>query len=171
MKTGIMLLISVLLSFSLSGASPLKYGTPVSLQMKQSLCHKQKGRTEAFIYQDIMDSTGSRVLIAKGTPVYLNVVSIKAKGLGQAGKIKIYPLSTYATDGQIIILSGKIEITGKNRRKLTLGLGIGTGLTCLPGIGFCLLTIKGGNARIPAGTILENLYVGNNYHINATNIK
>lgn len=53
---------------------------------------------------------------------------------------------------------------------MALGLGIGLGLTYLPGFGFFFLMLKGEKIVLPQGSILYDIYIGENYKFNIENV-
>ena len=61
------------------------------------------------------------------------------------------------------MLDGIYSKEGEDRKGLALGLGIGSGLTYLPGLGFLFLLIKGEKIVLPKGSILYDIYIGENY--------
>ena len=69
-----------------------------------------------------------------------------------------------SVDGQTILLNGSSSETGKNKKGLAIGLGVGLTFTFLPIIGLAFLSIKGESATIEAGTI-SNVFVMNDYNI------
>ncbi|WP_418992618.1 hypothetical protein [Alistipes sp.] len=104
-------------------------------------------------------------VIVRGTPVMLAVNKKKAKGVGKPGYLQLSCISTYAVDGQTILLSGGIEREGENREGTAIGLGVGLGLTFLPLGGFFFLCLKGEKAVIPAGTVLFGVTVAESYEV------
>lgn len=152
----------------ISAQSKLSHGQYVNVRIDESFSSRNATTASAFVDNDVIDPTSGKLLIAKGTPVNINVTAEKPKGKGRPGKITLNALSTQATDGQTIVLTGnKVEITGKSRRGLALGLGIGLPLgtvVCFPW-GFACLAIKGLHAEVPSGTIIPNVTVQGNYTI------
>lgn len=151
---------------AVSSQTLLKYRTPVKLKTENTLNSNHDDSARIVIAEEVRDTSGNFVLVASGTPVQCQVHKTKAKGIGEAGTIKIYPISVLSVDGQIILLDGQFILTGKNRKKQALVLGVGSGLTFLPGVGFCFLMLKGEQAVLPAGTIVEGFSVVNTYYIN-----
>ena len=112
-------------------------------------------KIKGVIDMDVKDPDTGKILIEK------------PRGKGRPGKITLNLLSTEAVDGKNIRLSRTAEFSGKSRRGLALGLGIGLPLgtiVCFPW-GFACLAIKGLHAEVPAGTILDYVIVAEDYTI------
>lgn len=124
---------------------------------------KLQATPTAIIDANVTDSEGN-VLIERGTNVELNIETIKHKGVGKPGYIKIDCISTTAVDGQRIFLMGGMQATGKEREGLAIGLGVGAGIMVFP-FGFFCLCIKGEDAYIPSNTVLQNIVIDDNYSI------
>ena len=114
---------------------------------------------------DIKDPVTRQTIIRRGTPVRIEAKVEKPKGLGREGKIRLNLLSVQAVDGKDIRLSRTVEYTGKKRRGLALGLGIGLplGTFCLPC--FACLAIKGLPAEIPSGELITYVTVQGDYTV------
>ena len=155
-----------LCGFFISHASkPLKYKTGVKVRLETAVNTNRADTVRAVISEDDRGEAGQHILIAKGSEVRLEVFRTKSRGLGKPGMLRISPFSVKATDGQVIMLGGRYNCRGKNRKNTAVGLGVGTGLTCLPGVGFCFLMLKGGKVVVPAGTEIDCFYVDCNYAI------
>lgn len=116
---------------------------------------------------DVKDPDTGKILIRRGAPVRIDTKIEKPRGKGRPGKITLNLLSTESVDGKNIRLSRTAEFSGKSRRGLALGLGIGLPLgtiVCFPW-GFACLAIKGLHAEVPAGTILDYVIVAEDYTI------
>ena len=72
-------------------------------------------------------------------------------------------MSTTATDGQMVALTGSTSAEGKNKKGLAIGLGVGLGWFAWPLLS--LLAIKGGQGVIEKGTLIQNVMVANDYQI------
>ena len=147
--------------------SILKYRTPIKLKTENILKSNEEIPVRMVVAEEIRDSSGKFVLIASGTPVECKVYSFRARGLGKAGVIRIYPVSVISVDGQNVLLEGAFCLYGKNRKTAALGWGIGSGLTFLPGVGFCFLMLKGRQAVVPAGAVVGGFVTMNTYYIDA----
>ncbi len=145
--------------------SILKYQTPVKLKTENSIKSNEDTPVRIVVAEEIRDSSGHVILIASGAPVECRVYRTKAQGLGKAGTIRIYPISVVSVDGQLVLLDGALIHAGKNRKTKALAYGIGSGLTFLPGVGFCFLMLKGKQAVLSAGTVLEGFSISNTYYI------
>ena len=142
----------------------IKKGEPVvKYGFKLDLHQKIKG----VIDMDVKDPDTGKILIRRGAPVRIDTKIEKPRGKGRPGKITLNLLSTESVDGKNIRLSRTAEFSGKSRRGLALGLGIGLPLgtiVCFPW-GFACLAIKGLHAEVPAGTILDYVIVAEDYTI------
>lgn len=99
-------------------------------------------------------------VIAAGTPVMSQVTSIKRRGCGRPGSVSVNILSTTATNGEIVRLMGQPLVKeGVSKKGKAIGLGVGLGIFIWPGL--ACLAIKGGEAEIPAGTIIQNMMTNN----------
>ncbi len=155
-----------LLNMSIFASSPLTRGKSVLVRITTTIDSK-KGDAQnynAVVDADVISNEG-KILIKSGTPVELQIDAQKAKGCGRAGSISASCISTTSVDGQRISLNGTIGAEGANKKGAAIGTGVGLGLTFLPFIGFAFLAIKGGNAQIKANTVINNVFVANDYEI------
>ncbi len=120
----------------------------------------------AIVDANIYAADGTTILIARGTPVDLDITIEKARGVGRPGILKVEPVSIRAVDGQTIYLMGGTIFEGEQRKGLAIGLGVGLGILVCPPCLFCLC-IKGEQAEVPANTMLRNIVVNSTYHIAA----
>lgn len=98
--------------------------------------------------------------IAAGTPVLNQVTGTKKRGCGRPGTVTVTILSTTATNGEAVRLMGQPLLKeGQNKKGKAIGLGVGLGIFMWPCLG--CLAIKGGDAEIPAGTIVQNMMTNN----------
>ena len=98
--------------------------------------------------------------IAAGTPVLNQVTGTKKRGCGRPGTVTVAILSTTATNGEVVRLMGQPLVKeGQNKKGKAIGLGVGLGIFMWPCLG--CLAIKGGDAEIPAGTIVQNMMTNN----------
>ena len=157
---------TALLTINLSAfaAGPLERGTVLSVRLTSQATSKASSNPTAIVENDVKAKDGS-VLIKRGTPVVLQVDKTKARGCGKGGFVTVRCLSTTATDGQNITLDGSISAEGNDRKGLAIGLGVGSGLTVLPFVGFAFLAIKGEQAVIASNTVIPNVFVMNDYTI------
>ena len=154
----------LVLNLSMFASIPLDRGTALSIRITSQISSKSKVTPTAIVENDVKDRD-SVILIKRGTPVQLQIDKKKAKGCGKAGYVQVKCVSTSAVDGQSIALEGSMDAEGDNKKGLAIGLGVGLGLTVLPGIGFAFLAIKGEQAVIPANTVIPNVFVMNDYTI------
>ena len=125
---------------------------------------KNEGSPSTIVENDVKSKDG-RVLIKRGTPVQLQIDRQKARGVGKPGSVTVKCVSTNAVDGQSILLEGSVSGEGNDKKGLSIGLGVGLGLTFLPGVGFAFLAIKGEQAVIENNTIIPTVFVMNDYSV------
>ncbi|RGG42878.1 hypothetical protein [Butyricimonas paravirosa] len=167
----VILLIFILLFYYISFSQvTLKRGTNIYIELTTEANSNDNQNIYAVVGQDITDSKTGQILITKGSPVKIKVERKKSKGIGKAGWLLIKPISTIAIDGREILLNGIFSKEGKHRKGVALGLGIGLGLTYLPGFGFFFLMLKGEKIVLPQGSILYDIYIGENYKFNIENV-
>lgn len=155
----------LIINLNIFASTPLNGGTTLTVRISSQISSKVKGTPTAFVDNDVKSKDG-KVLIKRGTPVQLQIQRKKARGCGRAGYVQVQCISTTAVDGQNISLQGNMDAEGNNKKGLAIGLGTGLGLTFLPFVGFAFLAIQGGQAVIPANTIIPNVFIMNNYSIN-----
>ena len=160
------LMAGAMMNLCVFAATPLERGKGLSVRITSNIDSKHlKGRTPSAIVDNDVKASDGTVLIKRGTPVELQLNGKKARGCGKAGYLDISCISTTSTDGQTIALNGNVNAEGDSKKGVALGLGLGLGLTFLFPIGFALLAIKGKNATIPANTVINNVFVANDYSI------
>lgn len=145
-------------------AAKLKNGTSVEVVTTLDVTSDNLGDIPGKVVADVYADDGVTVLIQQGTPVKIHATYKDNDATGKAGQIMIYGASTIAVDGKTISLyTNNMIFKGKGKGGLAWGLGIGTGIFTLFGLLFLL--IKGGDAKIPAGTAIQNVTVEGNYSI------
>lgn len=155
----------LMLNFSVFAGNPLTRGTSLSVRIVSAVSSKSDGNTtSAIVENDVKDRDGN-ILIKRGTPVQLQVDRKGARGCGKPGYVNVKCISTSAVDGQYVSLEGNVDSEGENRVGLAVGLGVGTGLTILPFVGFAFLAIKGEQAVIQPNTVIHNVFVMSDYEI------
>ena len=98
--------------------------------------------------------------IAAGPPVLDQETGTKKRGCGRPGTVTVTILSTTATNGEVVRLMGQPLVKeGEIKEGKAIGLGVGLGSFVWPCLG--CLAIKGGDAEIPAGTIVQNMMTNN----------
>lgn len=142
----------------------LQLGTRVFIEIPYNVSNDDFGCISAIIADNVYDSSGKTILIKQGTQVLLNTVFDKRRAIGKPGQIQITGGSTASVDGKTIFLTGGYLTTGKDRQTLSLLLTI-LGFFCCSILSLFFLMIKGENAEIPAGSILNDFFIGNNYTI------
>lgn len=153
-------------NLSVFAGIPLRRGTVVVVRTQSELTSKDgTGNLNAFVDSDVKAEDGT-ILISRGTPVTAVVDVKKAKGVGKPGEINISSMTTTSVDGQSIVLNGSMNVKGQSKKGTALGLSLGLtfGLGLLP----CLacLAIKGGQATVPAGTVISNFTTAGEYQVN-----
>ncbi len=136
----------------------------MSVRITSQVTIKNEGSPSAIVENDVKSKDG-RVLIKRGTPVQLQIDRQKARGVGKPGSVTVKCVSTNAVDGQSILLEGSVSGEGNDKKGLSSGLGVGLGLTFLPGVGFAFLAIKGEEAVIENNTIIPTVFVMNDYSV------
>ena len=158
----------LMFNLSLFAATPnagiIKRGVSLSVRLMSTATSNQKDAVSAIVENDVYSVTDD-LLISRGTPVEMQVIRKKAKGVGKAGEVTVKCLSTKAVDGQFIALDGSISNEGDSKQGLALGLGLSMGILVLPVIGFAFLAIKGEKARIESNTVIPNVIVTNDYKV------
>ena len=143
-------------SFTTLAQTRLPQGEIVEVRIVDGFTSKDAPqKIKGVIDMDVKDPDTGKILIRRGAPVRIDTKIEKPRGKGRPGKITLNLLSTEAVDGKNIRLSRTAEFSGKSRRGLALGLGIG----------FACLAIKGLHAEVPAGTILDYVIVAEDYTI------
>lgn len=154
-------------TFNLStfAAIPLRRGTQVPVRLVEKMSSKKSTTPNAIVDTDVKAADGT-VVIKGGTPVNVESKVKKAKGTGKPGTINIKFVSTTAVDGTRIALEGSnVEVEGKNKRGVALGVGLGLGLTIVWPLLFVMCK-KGGQAVIDANTLYNNIYTAYDVDIN-----
>lgn len=150
MKKIFFLFFTVLLVFASINAEAQSVSVGVTIINRIKPSKELTNSQDAIVSNDVLKD--GKVVIAAGTPVTLNVVSEKRRGVGKPASITITPISTIDVNGQIVPLSGEPQnATGKNRKGAAVGCGVTFGILLFP-VGLLFLCIKGGHAAIPSGT-------------------
>lgn len=162
MKKSVLLGIAFLSSLGALAQTPLQSGTRVQIRVTDAIKSNLHAEPTACIDNDV--TSNGVVLIRKGTPVTVQLNRTKARGCGRPGTLQLNFLSTTTTDGQSVTLNGgSMAVEGKSKKGLAIGLGVGLGVFCWPLLS--CLAIKGGQAEIPADTIINTAFVANNYEV------
>ena len=153
------------LNLSIFAGAPLRRGTVVIVKTQSDVSSKSKNSTlNAIVDSDVKTSDGT-VVISRGTPVMANMQTKKAKGVGKPGVIEIKSMTTTSVDGQNILLYGNATEEGQSKRGKAIGLGVGLFFFLGP-IFLACLAKKGGQAKIPAGTVFTQFSTADEYQIN-----
>ncbi len=163
-KYVIVALSALMTNLTVFASTPLERGTTLSVRIISQVTSKNEGSPSAIVENDVKSKDG-RVLIKRGTPVQLQIDRQKARGVGKPGSVTVKCVSTNAVDGQSILLEGSVSGEGNDKKGLSIGLGVGLGLTFLPGVGFAFLAIKGEQAVIENNTIIPTVFVMNDYSV------
>ncbi|HBE55144.1 MAG TPA: hypothetical protein DDW22_03675 [Prevotellaceae bacterium] len=135
----------------------LKTGTLIPVTITEKVTSKSNS-ANIIVAQDI--KVEGVTAIAAGTPVVNQVTSVKRRGCGRPGSVTVNILSTTDINGETVRLMGQpLTKEGASKKGKAIGLGVGLGVFMWP----CLacLAIKGGEAEIPAGTIVQNMMTNN----------
>lgn len=147
-----------------SNYSVLQNGTPIFVKILNEISSASDDMPNCVINGDIKDNLG-RVLIANGSKVMVECVITKRKAIGRPGKISIRFISTYSTDGQIIMLTGNKSYTAEDKKGRVIGIAVGIGTFLLPPM-YAFLAKKGDDIILPAGTLItSNVTITGNYSI------
>ena len=163
-KYVIVALSALMTNLTVFASTRLERGTTLSVRITSQVTSKNEGSPSAIVENDVKIKDG-RVLIKRGTPVQLQIDRQKARGVGKPGSVTVKCVSTNAVDGQSILLEGSVIGEGNDKKGLSIGLGVGLGLTFLPGVGFAFLAIKGEQAVIENNTIIPTVFVMNDYSV------
>lgn len=163
-KYVIVALSALMTNLTVFASTPLERGTTLSVRITSQVTSKNEGSPSAIVENNVKSKDG-RVLIKRGTPVQLQIDRQKARGVGKPGCVTVKCVSTNAVDGQSILLEGSVSGEGNDKKGLSIGLGVGLGLTFLPGVGFAFLAIKGEQAVIENNTIIPTVFVMNDYSV------
>ena len=152
------LLLLACLSFTgLAAQKTLKAGTLVPVSFAEKVTSKST-TANCIVAQDI--KVDGATVIAAGTPVLNQVTGTKRRGCGRPGTLSVTLLSTTATNGEVVRLMGQPLVKeGTSKKGKAIGLGVGLGIFAWPCLG--CLAIKGGEAEIEAGTIVQNMMTNN----------
>ena len=131
-------------------------GTPVVVEVINTIDseHVSQGQTVHMVVSRGVTADG-QVVILPNTEVYARVSEVKkARGWGGKGSLSVILESTYAVDGQEIMISATRFTEGSGHRGSATAVGVATGLLCLPAAltGFA---VKGEEGKIPAGTTIK----------------
>jgi hypothetical protein len=151
-------------STNAQSTAELNYGTQVSVLIDTEVSSENTSTVTGHIFSDVKDRNRN-IIIKEGTPVDLEIIRNKRKGVGKPGKLEIKFLSTKAIDGQTIILNGSKFVEGENKKgkALGIGIGIGVGLLFLPMLAY--IAKKGGPAELPANTVIHNVTLAKDYEV------
>lgn len=143
----------------------IKSGTPVRVKLDQTVQSAiiiSSGG--GVVASDVADEDGN-VLIKWGTPVELNVARLPAKAWGRPGEIKIDAVSTTATDGSLVPLSGGYYQMGQDRRTEAWLVALG-GCVLVPLVGIVAgLFVTGENVIVPYDYTLPSVKVTNDVNL------
>jgi hypothetical protein len=141
----------------------VKSGTIIQLELSQPVISKNnlaqtsvdlRVKYDVVIKDKVIARAGS---LAKAQVTF----SQRAKGCGKAGSIEIQAISLQAVDGQnIALISSKVKRDGEDKKTLAWALSIG-GCFLISPVSFLFLLIKGNEAEIPAGTLVDSQTLGN----------
>lgn len=155
-----------LLTFSFSNifaGGILKTGTSIPVRLINDISSESKEQPLFVVDNDIKDSNGN-LLIAKETPVLIEYNNEPKKSLGKPGEINIKFISTTTSDGQKINLMGSKTEKGVDKKRKTLGIGLGVGLALVyPMLAY--LAKRGDSIELKAGTVISSVIVFGDYTV------
>lgn len=161
-----LLLFGLLLASSISmmAQGVLAKNTVIPIVLNSSVSSDSHSNPVARVASDVKGANGN-VLIQAGSPVVVSYNVTPAKPVGRPGKVAMSFVSTVASDGTVINLTGnEIESTGKNITRKVRGIAIGVGVTiCWPVIFY--LFKKGGEATLNSGQVYTNYVTMSEYKI------
>lgn len=146
--------------FALASTTKLRANQRVFIETLEELVAKgdrvQAGqRVRAQISRDVL--VNGKVLIKKGTTVFVKVDSVKQKKLaGIKGELSLRAFATESIDGQVIDLDGGYHKEGRSKMALSITLAV---VVFLP-----LIFIRGKAAVLPTGTIFD-AYTSGSYDV------
>lgn len=93
------------------------------------------------------------VFIADNTPIVLDIQFTKRAGMGKPETITVKPIGTMDVNGNFVHLECEAKTqTGKDKHNAAVACGVIFGIVWFP-LGFTFFCIKGGHAKIPAGSL------------------
>lgn len=110
-----------------------------------------KNAISAIVFEDVLDNQGN-VLISNGTPVNTSIKRKRRRPLGIKGKVNLTFNDVQTVSGETIKINASQNVKGKSKMGKALGIGIGTGIFFPPMLFYTLK--RGGEAQIPANTII-----------------
>lgn len=151
-------------SISMVAQGVLAKNTVIPIVLNSSISSDSHSNPVVRVATDIKGTNGN-VLIQAGSPVVVSYNATPARTLGRPGKVTMNFVSTLATDGTVINLTGnEIEVTGKNISRKVKGIGIGIGVAIYWPIFFYLFK-KGGEATLNSGQLYTDFVTMSEYKI------
>jgi len=134
----------------------LQSGTPVFIVFDHTI-HSESVKEGDAVHLRILRpvTTDGVVLIRVGEDVIAKVTEVEeASGWGARGNLTVRVESTWAIDGQEVILSGTQRREGEGKGGTATAVGVGLGLLCLPAALFWF-AIEGEEGKFPIGYELK----------------
>jgi uncharacterized membrane protein len=134
----------------------LRSGTPLMLEFIDTIDSERykMGQTVPMVVSRSI-RVDDHIVIITNTEVYAKVSACKeAAGWGGRGEIAVAIESTYAVDGQEILISGSQHASGDTSHGSATAVAVGTGLICLP-LALTGFAIKGEQGVIPEGMTVK----------------
>ncbi len=132
----------------------LEEGTPVRLKLLDTISSKSNHEGDSISFRvvdDITTADGKTVLIKSGAVAWGSVTEVQERGMvGSKGELSLSIEATKASDGKRVPLRASLHREGKGK----LGTVVALSLIITP----LFLFMRGKNAKVPAGTII-NAYV------------
>ena len=108
----------------------LPAGTIVTIRTLETITSQETITPSCEVNSDVWDENGEIILVKKGTPVEIQVSSIRATSFGEGGQIIFQPISTYAFNGRLVGFDQqKVRFFGqdytilKSRKKAVVNAG------------------------------------------------
>lgn len=105
-----------------------------------------------FVVLQNVRTRSDRVVIEAGAPVHAEVIAVAGRSVGRPGTFDVIIRGTVDVAGDYVPLSGRQHFEGEGRAGRSGGLTAGMFFLMGP-FSFAFLSIKGGDARIPAGHV------------------
>lgn len=149
-------LVFISVAFADSNSIILRDGTPVFLELSQTISPEQVSEGEIVNFTVVRDVVvDNAVIIERGASAQAMITMLKERDyMGQKAKLSFTMDSVSTLEGRVVNLRSTIHVNGKDRFAAT---AVASYAIC-PAFG----AIKGGDVQIPAGTEYK-AYVSGDY--------
>lgn len=111
---------------------------------------KKMEQEAAVVNGDVV--VDGKVLIADRSPIVLDIEFTERSGMGVPETITVKPISTVDVNGNLVRINCDSKTkTGKDKHGAAIACGVTLGIVLFP-FGFFFFCLKGGHAKIPAGS-------------------